>query len=159
VLDLMMPVMDGQLAEALERATRRPATDVIPDESERATPRSATALDLEALDRLLKAAGGDPAFVADLIDAFAEDAPAMLADLRSGVASGDSESVRRTAHTLKSNAATFGGTQLAAVCADLESSAGNGNVAVSGETLTTIEQLYADTRAQLEAWRADLVSH
>ena len=136
------PIRPAELADALERAT----------------PRPATAIDREALERLMETTGGDPEFVADLLDAFADDAPAMLTDLRSGVASGNSESVRRAAHTLKSNAATFGATELCALCADLESSARNADLVDNGETLLKIEKCYEDVRVQLEAWRESLVS-
>jgi HPt (histidine-containing phosphotransfer) domain-containing protein len=39
---------------------------------------------------------------------FADDAPALIAAARDGLGRGDAAEVRRAAHTLKSNAATFG---------------------------------------------------
>ena len=77
------PIRPAELAEALERATRQPRRSE-PDEPE-PDGRSATELDPEALDRLLETTGGDPEFVADLLDAFAEEAPGVLADLPVGL--------------------------------------------------------------------------
>jgi CheY-like chemotaxis protein/HPt (histidine-containing phosphotransfer) domain-containing protein len=137
------PIRPAELVEALERATRRPAAP----------------LDAESLDRLMETAGGDPEFVADLLDSFAADALVMLGELRSTVASGDNESVRRAAHTLKANAATFGATELAAICAELEASARNADLVHGGRTLTRIQESYDDVRLQLEALRQRLVAH
>jgi histidine phosphotransfer protein HptB len=45
------------------------------------------------------------AFVAELVAAFMQEAPKMLADLRRGRDAADAELFRRAAHTLKSNSA------------------------------------------------------
>ncbi len=44
----------------------------------------------------------------------------MLAELRASLADGNAERFRRAAHSLKSNASTFGATALAALARDLE---------------------------------------
>ena len=75
-------------------------------------------IDRATLDTL-KATTGD-AFVRELVDAFVSDAPSMLAGLREALAKGDAESFRRTAHSLKSNATTFGALPLAAQAKALE---------------------------------------
>ncbi len=63
-------------------------------------------------------AGAD--FVVELVQAFLEEAPVMLGDLRTALAAGDAEKFRRTAHSLKSNSLTFGATALAASARELE---------------------------------------
>ena len=107
---LTKPIRPAELAKAVERAARPPATTLEPG----------------ALERLMEATGGDPEFVAVLLETFADEAPSILEELRSGLASGDGDAVRRAAHTLKSNAATFGATELEALCAELESRARRG---------------------------------
>ncbi len=57
--------------------------------------------------------GATTTFVSDLIDQFLTDAPELVEAARAGVASGDAGEVRRALHTLTSNAATFGATDLA----------------------------------------------
>ena len=72
--------------------------------------------------------GGDRAFVSELIDQFLTDAPALVETARAGVASGDAGEVRRALHTLTSNAATFGATDLAVSSRQLEELAKGGSL-------------------------------
>ena len=76
--------------------------------------------------------GGDDAFVAELIEQFLADSPALVAAARHGLEAGDAEEVRRAAHTLKSNAATFGRIELADRCRGLEARGEGGRVRASG---------------------------
>jgi HPt (histidine-containing phosphotransfer) domain-containing protein len=71
-------------------------------------------LDPAALEALRELGGEE--FVADLVQTFLDDAPPLLAALRGS----DAGEVRRAAHTLKSNGTTFGATQLAELCRELE---------------------------------------
>jgi HPt (histidine-containing phosphotransfer) domain-containing protein len=59
-------------------------------------------------------------FVAELIDTFLAEAPAMLEDLRGSLAAGNADVFRRAAHSLKSNSNTFGALTLGAMARDLE---------------------------------------
>ncbi|MDP9231855.1 MAG: Hpt domain-containing protein, partial [Actinomycetota bacterium] len=61
--------------------------------------------------------------VSELILGFAEDAPALVAAAREGLERGDAPEVRRAAHTLKSNAATFGAQALSDRSRELEEAA------------------------------------
>ncbi len=71
-------------------------------------------------------------FVAVLLDSFSEDAPRLLQQLRAGLGAGDRESVQRAAHTLKSNAQTFGASHLASLCAELEAAVRTGHLPEDG---------------------------
>jgi HPt (histidine-containing phosphotransfer) domain-containing protein len=79
---------------------------------------SAPAIDDAAFAELQASAGAD--FVHELIDTFLEEAPRMLAELRSAAATGRSDAFRRAAHSLKSNANTFGASTLGIMARDLE---------------------------------------
>ena len=79
-------------------------------------------LDPEALAALSELLGDDPAALAELVEAFVEEAPGRLAELRSD----DVAVAGRAAHTLKSNALAFGAVELAAVCRELEAAAREG---------------------------------
>ena len=75
-------------------------------------------IDKKTFAALQEMAGAE--FVVELVHAFLEEAPVMLANLRSSLAEGDAEKFRRTAHSLKSNSNTFGAQALAAIAKDLE---------------------------------------
>jgi len=77
-----------------------------------------TTIDAAVFAELQETAGAD--FVVELVDTFLEEAPAMLAELRDAQAAGSAERFRRAAHSLKSNASTFGATRLAAMARALE---------------------------------------
>ena len=91
-----------------------------------------------------------------LLDSFNGDTPAVLHELRDVLSTGDGAIVRRAAHTLKSNAATFGATALAALCAELEAQARDGKLTDSQEAAERIETAYRTVRAALDGWRATL---
>lgn len=107
----------------------------------------------ETLERLAESFGGGPegwAFVRELIDAFFEDAPTQLAALRSTLEQGDAEGARRAAHTLKSNAATFGASSLADVCRELEAVAARGELDGAAARGEQAEREWERARSALE---------
>ena len=67
----------------------------------------------------LQATAGEE-FVVELVATFLEEAPQMLADLREAQAAGAAERFRRAAHSLKSNADTFGAGKLGELARELE---------------------------------------
>jgi len=71
---------------------------------------STTLIDPHTFDELQANAGAD--FVAELVDTFAEEAPSLVAEMRSALAAGAAERFRRAAHSLKSNSSTFGAARL-----------------------------------------------
>jgi len=79
---------------------------------------SQTPIDDAAFAELQASAGAD--FVRELVDTFLEEAPRMLEELRSAAAEGRADAFRRAAHSLKSNANTFGALDLGALARELE---------------------------------------
>jgi HPt (histidine-containing phosphotransfer) domain-containing protein len=75
-------------------------------------------IDLDAFRDLQDTAGAD--FVGELVETFAEEAPELIAELRSALAEGVAERFRRAAHSLKSNGHTFGALRLAEQARALE---------------------------------------
>ena len=59
-------------------------------------------------------------FVTELVQTFLEEAPVTLAELEAALMDGAPDRFRHAAHSLKTNALTFGATQLAAQARDLE---------------------------------------
>ena len=75
-------------------------------------------IDRATFNELKQMSGAD--LINELIDAFLEDAPQMVQSMETAVAAGDVESFRRNAHSLKSNAYTFGATELGGLAKELE---------------------------------------
>ena len=86
------------------------------------------ALDEASLRALGELVGDDPDVVGSLVEVFLEEAPVRLAELRSGLDSGDAVLLGRAAHTLKSNAMTFGALGLADLAERLELMARGGDL-------------------------------
>ncbi|HEY1013796.1 MAG TPA: Hpt domain-containing protein, partial [Herpetosiphonaceae bacterium] len=72
---------------------------------------------------------GEPDLVGQLIDLFAQESPPQVAAIARAVAEGDADSLRQTAHSLKSSAANLGAGALAAICAELEKRGRGGEAA------------------------------
>jgi HPt (histidine-containing phosphotransfer) domain-containing protein len=75
-------------------------------------------IDRAVFSELQATAGAD--FIVELVDTFLEEAPQMLAELRAAQAAGAAERFRRAAHSLKTNANTFGAIALGAKARELE---------------------------------------
>jgi signal transduction histidine kinase/CheY-like chemotaxis protein/HPt (histidine-containing phosphotransfer) domain-containing protein len=99
---LTKPIRVEELVAAIKRTPRRTGT------MRAMAPAEEVPIDRDVLARLAEGVGGDADFVSELIQGFAEDAPALVAAAREGLERGDADALRRAAHTLKSNAATFG---------------------------------------------------
>jgi HPt (histidine-containing phosphotransfer) domain-containing protein len=142
---LAKPVRPEKLAQALVRSEK---AAVALDEASSA--EDGETLDPAALERLV-ASVGDPAFVEELVDTFVRDAPRLVEAVAAGLGRDDAEAVRRAAHTLKSNAATFGAVTLADACRELENAARGGTLDGLGALLERVEQEYRRVESALAA--------
>ena len=88
-------------------------------------------------------------FINELIDTFLEDAPKMIAEIQSALSANNADAFRRAAHSMKSNASTFGATELAALAKDLERLGKENKLADSGDKLKAFEEAYASVREEL----------
>ena len=79
---------------------------------------TASTIDPHTFDELQANAGAD--FVAELVDTFGEEAPPLVAEMRSALGAGAADRFRRAAHSIKSNSSTFGAVRLTALARDLE---------------------------------------
>ena len=110
-------------------------------------------LDTRTLGALRDSVGGDAAFLAELIGDFLDDAPAQLQALGEAARSGDAETARRAAHTLKGNSRTFGADELASLCQQAEAEAKAGELAAVRGRLDAIADEWGRVRAELLAVR------
>ena len=79
---------------------------------------SEATIDRATFAELQETAGAE--FVNELVTTFLEEAPRMLAELRSALAAKSTERFRRAAHSLKSNGNTFGALSLGEMARKLE---------------------------------------
>ena len=101
-------------------------------------------IDRTIFSELQDSAGAD--FVVDLLATFFEEAPQMIADLRSALAAGDAERFRRAAHSLKTNANTFGATSLGSMARQLEL----GGLPADASGIDALQVLYDTAAAALK---------
>ncbi|HXX60986.1 MAG TPA: Hpt domain-containing protein [Candidatus Sulfotelmatobacter sp.] len=80
-------------------------------------------LDEAILGNLLETVGGDRTFLAELVEAYLADSPALVQAMRTGLATDDRTVLRRAAHTLKSTSASMGAIAFAAMCREVETNA------------------------------------
>ncbi|BCM94011.1 signal transduction histidine-protein kinase BarA [Abditibacteriota bacterium] len=107
-------------------------------------------IDEEALLRLRESVGDE--FFIELLEIYLLDSQDMVTALRRAASEGDHEMLRRTAHTLKSNSASFGATQLSTICQRVEQ---NENLTESAMT-ASVEEIVREhdkTLAALEPRR------
>ena len=96
-------------------------------------------IDKATFEELKQMSGAD--FINELIDAFLEDAPDMIQNMRTATATGDVETFRRNAHSLKSNAYTFGATELGGLARELERMGRESNLAIGTRLEVLNEEL------------------
>jgi signal transduction histidine kinase/CheY-like chemotaxis protein len=153
------PIRITELGAALARC--RPLSDHQPGNSPtdpaqgqagpapQETPRRV--LDTTVIDRLAADSGG-PELVTELINIFLTDAPALVENLQDGATTGNTEKIRHAAHTLKSNAASFGAHTLTALCQEAETAARNGVTSHIAELAMKIAAEYEPVADALKSW-------
>ena len=113
---LSKPIRMNELIAALRRS--EPGR-VSQQPSESSTSQTTDSnVDARALEVLRESF--DDELVVELIGTFLEEAPDLVERARAAVEERDYVTLQRAAHTLKSNAATFGAISLANLCRDLE---------------------------------------
>jgi HPt (histidine-containing phosphotransfer) domain-containing protein len=111
------------------------------------------ALDADAVRALYQLLGEDREALEEIVDAFLDEAPTRLAELRRGVARNDSALAGRAAHTLKSNGGTFGAVELVSLCRRLEVAARANDLAGSADLLDAVDVQWTLVSKELTALR------
>ncbi len=163
---LSKPLMVTSLMTALERCRPRGAAPpppaplaALPPPAEVLAPPApeGPGLDPVALERLRRTLGRQAErLLPELIDTAVRDMPGLLQQARTALGQGQLTDLRRAAHTLKSNAAHFGATALAALCRDVESRAKGDSLEGLEELLGRCDAELARTQGLLEQLRGSL---
>ena len=112
---------------------------------------SAHEIDANTFEALKEMSGAD--FIGELVDTYLEDSPKLIRELQSALQAGDAEAFRRAAHSLKSNAATFGAARLAQQAKDLEMIGKEGRLGETGQLLEELKRTYGVVAAELKGLR------
>lgn len=107
-------------------------------------------IDITTFNELKQMSGED--YINELIDAFLDDGPGMIANMRAALSSQDVESFRRNAHSLKSNANTFGAIELGVLAKELEFMARDSNLSV-GNKLDVLNDAFEVAADELRGMR------
>ena len=107
-------------------------------------------IDQATFEELKELSGAD--FINELIDAFLEDGPHMIQDMQAALKTKDVDSFRRNAHSLKSNANTFGATELGALAKELEFMGRDNNLDV-GNRLEVLKGAFEKAAEELRGLR------
>ena len=110
-----------------------------------------TRIDQSSLQKLLELIGNDNAALAELIDSFLIEAPALVDTLEQAETKNDLESMRRAAHTLKSSARDFGALDLGEYCAALEAQCKASEVVDAPGQIARITQEFDSVRTELKS--------
>jgi HPt (histidine-containing phosphotransfer) domain-containing protein len=148
---LSKPIRMEQLAAALAQVDPRPEQT---RESGPSVQSEAGSLDPRVLTRLRDTLGD--AGIGEMIEVFLAEAPSLISTLQRAVELDDAEELRRAAHTLKSNGATFGARGLAELCRRLEEMGQTASLEGAPERLTRVEAEHERVRSQLDRARREL---
>jgi HPt (histidine-containing phosphotransfer) domain-containing protein len=107
-------------------------------------------IDQATFNELKQMSGAD--FINELIDAFLDDAPMMIQNMYTALEKKDVESFRRNAHSLKSNANTFGATELGVLAKELELMARENNLEVENK-LEILKEAFVKVAEELREMR------
>ncbi|HSR11901.1 MAG TPA: response regulator, partial [Thermodesulfobacteriota bacterium] len=116
--------------------------------------RPPQALDASALTRLLDTLGKQAdALFPTLVKTFAGDGARLLQEASRALQQKNAQDLRRAAHTLKSNAATFGATVLSAVAKQLEQLGREGRFEGASELIEQAGREFGTAKTELENYR------
>ncbi|MFC4311283.1 response regulator [Steroidobacter flavus] len=108
----------------------------------------------DAIDRLVSAASAKGA--AMILGTMIDSAPRLLEGLQRSLAAGDAKEFRRSAHSLKANAATVGADALAAMFQELENLGSAGDLSAVADKASSAEQSYRGLVAAVDDIRKKL---
>ena len=95
-----------------------------------------TVIDQATFENLKAMMGAD--YIGELIEAYLEETPRTLAQLRQALAEGNVEVFRRAAHSIKSTSASFGALEFSAQARELEILAKEQKLARAGEKVENL---------------------
>ena len=105
-------------------------------------------IDRTIFNALIESVGDD--FIGELVQTFLEEAPLMLDEIQAAATAKEVDNLRRAAHSLKTNANTFGATSLGELAKELEYMARENNLNI-GDKLPVLRRIYEEAAEELKA--------
>jgi HPt (histidine-containing phosphotransfer) domain-containing protein len=93
-------------------------------------------------------------FLVDLIDVYLEDTPNRIAQMRGAVGGGETDTLIREAHTLKSSSANVGAMRLSALAKQMEFAWRSGDFAGMADDVQRFQDEFIQVKAALEALKS-----
>ncbi|MBM4094365.1 MAG: Hpt domain-containing protein [Planctomycetes bacterium] len=87
----------------------------------------------------LQCVNGDRQLLRDIAEAFLDESPRLLTEMRRAIASSDSRALRRAAHSLKGSTGYFGSARASQMAARLQSMAERGELTGAADELAAVE--------------------
>ena len=109
-------------------------------------------IDKTTFDELKQMSG--PEFINELIDTFLDDAPKLTDELTAARRANDADSFRRAAHSMKSNAATFGARHLAELAKELEMLGKENRLDETADKLEALEEALKSACDELQGLKS-----
>jgi HPt (histidine-containing phosphotransfer) domain-containing protein len=106
-------------------------------------------IEQETFDNLKDMVGPD--FVGELLDAYFEEAPRLIAEMRQALIDANAQAFQRAAHSFKSNCASFGAVHLASQARELEAMGRDERLQGAAPVLAALEQEYAQVEQALRS--------
>ena len=107
-------------------------------------------IDQATIDILLDSVGGDKEFLAELMQDFFVDAPGQISNMKEAFINKDADSFRRAAHSMKSNAASFGALHLSELCKELDKIGKSGDITSVEIKVAEVEKQYQLVKTTLQ---------
>jgi len=105
--------------------------------------RSLPIIEVDRLNELRNIAGPDGgAFLAELRDAFDQDAAIRVETVRDAINKGDANALRNVAHTLKGSCTNVGATAMAEICLTLELCGRDANMQGTADLLVSLGEAF-----------------
>ncbi len=155
------PVQIEELAQALSKCPpqitnqnpmmswRSPPPGNILQEKQDKTCNSVK-IDAKVIASLRKILRGDSAAFAELIECYLTEAPKLVENISTAIATQDAQTLWKTAHQLKSSSASVGAMTLAQVCKQLEAQGRSNKFQSSLEVISHLHQEYEQVKTDLK---------
>lgn len=105
-------------------------------------------IDLPTFEALKEAMGAD--YIVEVIQAYFDETPQLLSDLKQALEKQDCETFRRSAHSIKSTSNSFGALQLGAQAKELEMMGREGKLEGAAGKVKALEADYLAVKQALE---------
>jgi PAS domain S-box-containing protein len=150
------PIRVEELFRALESAVGQRPSASSPKEEEPApgpTTGSQQPAGEAVLDRseILQRVGNNRKLLRKMVEAFFQECPQLLGDVKKALSTGDAATLRRAAHTIKGAVSTFGAREATSAALRLEVMGREGNLGAADEARAALEQSIDRLRPVLTA--------